>query len=172
MISMASAGEADTPEATPRDEGSGDGGQPSKKRRTGPNSRGVANLTPEQLARKRANDREAQRAIRERTKNQIDALNQRIRDLESQQPYSDLQVVLREKEAIQAENADIRKRLESVLSIIQPIVRATGGLNGTTPGRGRRGRGRGRRRIKLETTNDRWSVEKSLLTTCRTRSRR
>ncbi|EUC43618.1 hypothetical protein COCMIDRAFT_27947 [Bipolaris oryzae ATCC 44560] len=126
---MASAGEADTPEPTPRDEGSGDGGQPSKKRRTGPNSRGVANLTPEQLARKRANDREAQRAIRERTKNQIDALNQRIRDLESQQPYSDLQVVLREKEAIQAENADIKKRLESVLSIIQPIVRATGGLN-------------------------------------------
>ncbi|USP82047.1 hypothetical protein yc1106_09321 [Curvularia clavata] len=127
---MASAAEADTPEATPRDEGAGAGdGQPSKKRRTGANSRGVANLTPEQLARKRANDREAQRAIRERTKNQIDALNQRIRDLESQQPYNDLQVVLREKEAIQAENADIKKRLESVLSIIQPIVRATGGLN-------------------------------------------
>ena len=135
---MASAAEADTPEATPRDEGSGDG-QPAKKRRTGANSRGVANLTPEQLARKRANDREAQRAIRERTKNQIDALNQRIRDLESQQPYNDLQVVLREKEAIQAENADIKKCLESVLSIIQPIVRATGGLNGTTPRRGRRG---------------------------------
>ncbi|KAK1913345.1 hypothetical protein P3342_005281 [Pyrenophora teres f. teres] len=96
----------------------------------GPNSRGVANLTPEQLARKRANDREAQRAIRERTKNQIDRLNQRIRDLESQQPYNDLQVVLREKEAVLAENADIKKRLESVLSIIQPIVRATAGLNG------------------------------------------
>lgn len=130
MISMASPAEADTPEGAPRDDGSGDG-QPNKKRRTGPNSRGVANLTPEQLARKRANDREAQRAIRERTKNQIDRLNQRIRDLESQQPYHDLQVVLREKEAVQAENGDIRKRLESVLSIIQPIVRATGGLNGT-----------------------------------------
>ncbi|OWY52750.1 hypothetical protein AA0117_g10758 [Alternaria alternata] len=124
---MASPAEADTPEGAPRDDGSGDG-QPNKKRRTGPNSRGVANLTPEQLARKRANDREAQRAIRERTKNQIDRLNQRIRDLESQQPYHDLQVVLREKEAVQAENADIRKRLESVLSIIQPIVRATGEL--------------------------------------------
>jgi hypothetical protein len=127
---MASAGEGDTPETTPRDEGA-DHGQPTKKRRTGANSRGVANLTPEQLARKRANDREAQRAIRERTKNQIDALNQRIRDLESQQPYNDLQIVLREKEAVQAENADIKKRLESVLAIIQPIVRATGGLNGT-----------------------------------------
>lgn len=103
-----------------------------KRRRTGgtTSSRGVANLTPEQLARKRANDREAQRAIRERTKNQIDRLNQRIRELESQQPYHDLQIVLREKEAIQAENADIRKRLESVVTIIQPILRASGGLNG------------------------------------------
>lgn len=107
-------------------------GQPAaKKRRTATTSRGVANLTPEQLARKRANDREAQRAIRERTKTQIDRLNQRIRDLESQQPYHDLQVVLREKEAVQAENADIRKRLESVLSIIQPILRTASGLNGT-----------------------------------------
>jgi hypothetical protein len=107
----------------------------SKRRRTGgppttASSRGVANLTPEQLARKRANDREAQRAIRERTKNQIDRLNQRIRELESQQPYHDLQVVLREKDAIQAENADIRKRLESVVSIIQPVLRTAGGLNG------------------------------------------
>ncbi|KAH7067369.1 hypothetical protein BKA63DRAFT_522056 [Paraphoma chrysanthemicola] len=126
---MASPADADTPASNSRDGDQQDDGQPNKKRRTGPNSRGVANLTPEQLARKRANDREAQRAIRERTKNQIDRLNQRIRDLESQQPYHDLQVVLREKEQVQAENADIKKRLESVLSIIQPIVRASGGLD-------------------------------------------
>lgn len=107
----------------------------SKRRRAGgpattTSSRGVANLTPDQLARKRANDREAQRAIRERTKTQIDRLNQRIRDLESQQPYHDLQIVLREKEAIEAENADIRKRLENVVAIIQPVLRTAGGLNG------------------------------------------
>ncbi|KAF2281082.1 uncharacterized protein EI97DRAFT_438484 [Westerdykella ornata] len=102
-----------------------------KRRRTGGAApRGVAHLTPEQLARKRANDREAQRAIRERTKNQIDSLNRRIHELESQQPYHDLQVVVREKEAIQAENADIRTRLESVLAIIQPILqRTSNGLN-------------------------------------------
>ncbi|KAH9871425.1 hypothetical protein IAQ61_005604 [Plenodomus lingam] len=94
----------------------------SKKRRSQANSRGVANLTPEQLARKRANDREAQRAIRERTKKQIDRLNERIRELESQQPYHDLQLVLREKEAVQAENADMKKRLESVMAIIQPMI--------------------------------------------------
>ncbi|PVI02933.1 hypothetical protein DM02DRAFT_275035 [Periconia macrospinosa] len=104
----------------------------AKKRRTagaGTSSRGVANLTPEQLARKRANDREAQRAIRERTKNQIDHLNQRIRELESQQPYHDLQVEIREKNAVIAENADIRKRLEGILSIIQPILHPSSGLN-------------------------------------------
>lgn len=128
QVSMSSA-EAETPTGGASRDDSGDGPS-NKKRRTAPNSRGVANLTPEQLARKRANDREAQRAIRERTKNQIDRLNQRIRDLESQQPYHDLQMVLREKEAVQAENIDIKKRLESVMGIIQPIVRAPAGLNG------------------------------------------
>jgi hypothetical protein len=125
--------EANSPSSLNKDDDSqADAGQPAaKKRRPAATSRGVANLTPEQLARKRANDREAQRAIRERTKTQIDRLNQRIRDLESQQPYHDLQLVLREKEAVQAENADIRKRLESVVSIIQPILRAPGGLNGS-----------------------------------------
>ncbi|KAF2468918.1 uncharacterized protein BDR25DRAFT_335262 [Lindgomyces ingoldianus] len=104
---------------------------PQKRRRTQgtTSTRGVANLTPEQLARKRANDREAQRAIRERTKNQIDRLNQRIRELENQQPYHDLQVVLLEKDAIRAENDDIRRRLEAVVSMLQPVLRQSGGLN-------------------------------------------
>jgi hypothetical protein len=94
----------------------------SKKRRTGSSSRGVANLTPDQLAKKRANDREAQRAIRERTKNQIESLEQRIRDLSSQQPYQELQHVLRQRELLEAENADIKKRLASVLALIHPIL--------------------------------------------------
>lgn len=102
----------------------------AKRRRTSgqPSSRGVANLTPEQLARKRQNDREAQRAIRERTKQQIERLNNRIRELESQQPYHELQMALRAKEAVQAENDDIRRRLSSVMSLIQPIL-GTHGLN-------------------------------------------
>ncbi len=95
----------------------------SKKRRTaGAGSRGVANLTPDQLAKKRANDREAQRAIRERTKNQIESLELKIRDLTSQQPYQELQHVLRQKELVEAENTDIKKRLTSVLALIQPIL--------------------------------------------------
>lgn len=110
----------------------------AKRRRTGDStssaskgvsSRGVANLTPEQLARKRANDREAQRAIRERTKNQIDRLNREIQDLKSQQPYHDLQVVLREKEAVHAENEDIKRRLHDVMQLIQPVLLKGTGIN-------------------------------------------
>ena len=96
----------------------------NKKRRTTgtSSSRGVANLTPDQLAKKRANDREAQRAIRERTKNQIENLERKIQELTSQQPYQELQHVLRQKELVEAENTDIKKRLSSVLSLIQPIL--------------------------------------------------
>lgn len=96
---------------------------PNKKKRvtavTG--SRGVANLTPEQLAKKRANDREAQRAIRERTKGQIEQLEKRIQELTAQRPYQELQDVVRQKRLVEAENEDIRKRLASVMSILQPI---------------------------------------------------
>lgn len=108
------------------DDGSGQPPQ-KKQRRVG---RGVASLTPEQLARKRANDREAQRAIRERTKDHIDRLNSRIRELESQNPYRELQRAVREKEAVQSENDDIRRRLVAVLDVLQPIVGGTQGLDG------------------------------------------
>jgi TolA-binding protein len=98
----------------------------SKKRKATYSARGVASLTPEQLAKKRANDREAQRAIRERTKAQIESLERQIQELTSQQPYQELQTVIRQKDAIQAENDEIRRRLASVLSIIQPIIGAQG----------------------------------------------
>ncbi|KAH6717888.1 hypothetical protein BKA61DRAFT_670309 [Leptodontidium sp. MPI-SDFR-AT-0119] len=93
-----------------------------KRRTTGSSSRGVANLTPDQLAKKRANDREAQRAIRERTKNQIENLEQKIRELTSQQPYQELQHVIRQKEQVEAENVEIKKRLSSVVLLIQPML--------------------------------------------------
>ena len=101
-----------------------------KRKAPSSTSRGVASLTPEQLAKKRANDREAQRAIRERTKQQIESLERRIQELTSQQPYQELQAVIRQKDAIQAENEEIRRRLASIMSIIQPIVGAQG-LTGT-----------------------------------------
>ena len=95
-----------------------------KRKANGPgtSSRGVANLTPEQLAKKRANDREAQRAIRERTKNQIETLEKTIKELTSQQPYQELQHALRQKELVELENAEIKRRLATVLELIQPIL--------------------------------------------------
>lgn len=76
----------------------------------------------------RATDREAQRAIRERTKNQIDTLEKKIRELTSQQPYQDLQAVIRAKEAVEAENAEIKNRLATVMSIIRPMMGNQAGM--------------------------------------------
>ncbi|KAL9632325.1 MAG: hypothetical protein Q9164_005390 [Protoblastenia rupestris] len=95
----------------------------TKKRRASTSgSRGVANLTPEQLAKKRANDREAQRAIRERTKGQIENLERRIQDLTAQKPYQELQHVIRQKEIVEAENEEIKRRLTSIQALIQPLL--------------------------------------------------
>ncbi|KXH39352.1 BZIP transcription factor [Colletotrichum nymphaeae SA-01] len=123
------AGPGNAEAVTPAGAGTSPASQPSgdsnKKRRVGPGSRGVANLTPEQLAKKRANDREAQRAIRERTKNQIETLERRIQELTSQQPYQELQAVQRAKEAVEAENADLKRRLATFIASIQPLISAS-----------------------------------------------
>ncbi|KAF4775799.1 BZIP transcription factor [Colletotrichum scovillei] len=123
------AGPGNAEVVTPAGAGTSPASQPpgdsNKKRRVGPGSRGVANLTPEQLAKKRANDREAQRAIRERTKNQIETLERRIQELTSQQPYQELQAVQRAKEAVEAENADLKRRLATFIASIQPLISAS-----------------------------------------------
>lgn len=93
-----------------------------KRKLNSMSSRGVANLTPDQLAKKRANDRQAQRAIRERTKGHIDALEQQVRDLSSQKPFLDLQAALRQNEAIRAENLELRQGLKAAMDIIQPLM--------------------------------------------------
>lgn len=102
-----------------------------KRKADGTSSRGVANLTPEQLAKKRANDREAQRAIRERTRNQIETLERRIKELESQQPFQELQNALRQREQVQAENDDLKRRMQTIFSLLQPVA-ASQGLNGSS----------------------------------------
>lgn len=53
----------------------------SKKRASRAGTRSVTSLSAAQLERKRANDREAQRAIRQRTKDHIDSLEKSINDL-------------------------------------------------------------------------------------------
>ncbi|KAL8930894.1 MAG: hypothetical protein Q9211_007197, partial [Gyalolechia sp. 1 TL-2023] len=106
----------------------GHGPAPKKRRTsTATSARGVANLTPEQLAKKRANDREAQRAIRERTKTQIETLEKQVRDLRNQQPQQELQTVLKQKQLAEAENVQIKKKLSAVMSLLQPLLGNQGG---------------------------------------------
>lgn len=90
----------------------------------------MANLTPEQLAKKRANDREAQRNIRERTKNTIESLESRIRELESQQPYQELQKALADRDRALQECEELRTRLSAVAGIVGNRELGQTGLNG------------------------------------------
>ncbi|KAJ5082424.1 hypothetical protein N7532_011467 [Penicillium argentinense] len=93
-----------------------------KRKLNSTSSRGVANLTPDQLAKKRANDRQAQRAIRERTKTHIEALEQQVRDLASQKPVLDLQAAMQHNERIRSENRELRQSFKAVMDIIQPLL--------------------------------------------------
>lgn len=76
----------------------------------------------ERLADHRNIDREAQRAIRERTKNQIETLERRIHELTSQQPYQELQAALRAKEVVEEENDQIKRQLASIVGMLQPMI--------------------------------------------------
>lgn len=93
-------------------------------------ARGVANLTPDQLAKKRANDRQAQRAIRERTKIHIDALEQQVRDLSSQKPMVDLQAAWKQNETIREENKELRQGLKAAMDIIRPLLEKSESTSG------------------------------------------
>lgn len=61
----------------------------TKKRASRAGTRSVSTLSAAQLERKRANDREAQRAIRQRTKDHIDGLENTISELRRSQEASD-----------------------------------------------------------------------------------
>ncbi|PVH68209.1 hypothetical protein DL98DRAFT_368531, partial [Cadophora sp. DSE1049] len=74
-------------------------------------TRSVASLTPEQLARKRANDREAQRSIRQRTKTHIEELEQRIRDLSQDQDTRDFEQIKRRNAELEEELRKLRELL-------------------------------------------------------------
>ncbi|KAI1389419.1 uncharacterized protein F4822DRAFT_427771 [Hypoxylon trugodes] len=72
-------------------------------------TRSVSTLTPSQLARKRANDREAQRAIRARTKEHIENLEKEIEELRSQQGRDQtIQTLLRKNKTLEDELRRIR----------------------------------------------------------------
>lgn len=75
-------------------------------------TRSVSTLTPSQLARKRANDREAQRAIRARTKEHIERLERELDQLKSQQNRDEaLQELMKRNKALE----DEIKRLKALM---------------------------------------------------------
>ncbi|KAJ0291732.1 hypothetical protein Brms1b_002559 [Colletotrichum noveboracense] len=82
--------------------------KPAKRKGT----RSVSTLTPSQLARKRANDREAQRAIRARTKEHIERLERELEELKSERNRDQSQTVqelLRKNKALEEELFKLRE---------------------------------------------------------------
>ncbi|KAI1325136.1 hypothetical protein F5Y16DRAFT_411622 [Xylariaceae sp. FL0255] len=75
-------------------------------------TRSVSTLTPSQLARKRANDREAQRAIRARTKEHIENLEKEIEELRSRHSRDQtVQDLLRRNKGLEEEVRRLRESL-------------------------------------------------------------
>lgn len=72
----------------------------------------MSTLTAAQLERKRANDREAQRAIRQRTKDHIESLERRVAELTAQhESNADLMKVMERNRELEQENQMLRNRL-------------------------------------------------------------
>ncbi|PHH62074.1 hypothetical protein CDD81_7567 [Ophiocordyceps australis] len=75
-------------------------------------TRSVSSLTPSQLARKRANDREAQRAIRARTKEHIERLERELEELRSNHSRDrTVQELLRRNRALEDELRRIKDNM-------------------------------------------------------------
>ena len=88
-------------------------GLSAKKRASRAGTRSVSTLSAAQLERKRANDREAQRAIRQRTKDHIDGLESTISELRRSQDAGDkIALATRQRNReLEEENSYLRLRL-------------------------------------------------------------
>ncbi|KAJ4183228.1 hypothetical protein NW759_017092 [Fusarium solani] len=94
-------------------------------------TRGVRTLTPSQLARKRANDREAQRAIRARTKGHIEWLK---RELKSEQSRDQtVQELLRRNKSLEDE---LNRLKENMAISMPPSLYSTPISDNLSPGSG------------------------------------
>jgi cell division protein FtsB len=83
-----------------------------KKRESRPRTRKVTSLTAEQLERKRANDREAQRTIRQRTKEHIEQLERQVADLSVRGEQMD--GLLQRNAALEREISYLRQQLAAI----------------------------------------------------------
>lgn len=87
----------------------------AKKRPSRAGTRSVTTLSAAQLERKRANDREAQRAIRQRTKEHIEKLERRIAELTSGDDDNEreqLVAALKRNKELEDENTFLRSKLD------------------------------------------------------------
>ncbi|KAK2685880.1 hypothetical protein QWA68_015079 [Fusarium oxysporum] len=85
--------------------------EPAKAKRKG--ARRTSTLTPSQLARKRAKDREAQRAIRARTKEHIEQLDRELTDLKMRQSRDQtVQELLHRNRALEEELMRLKKNMK------------------------------------------------------------
>ncbi|TVY75865.1 hypothetical protein LSUE1_G006077 [Lachnellula suecica] len=86
--------------------------EPRKKGSRG-GKRSVTHLSKAQLARKRANDREAQRNIRQRTKEHIENLEKKVKELEDHNRSSSMDRVVKRNKELEAEVANLRAQIAS-----------------------------------------------------------
>lgn len=89
--------------------------EPRKKGSRG-GKRSVTHLSKAQLARKRANDREAQRNIRQRTKEHIENLEKKVKELEGTGRSSSMERVLQRNHELEVEIEKLKSRLSSTTS--------------------------------------------------------
>ncbi|EXA29413.1 hypothetical protein FOVG_19096 [Fusarium oxysporum f. sp. pisi HDV247] len=91
-------------------------------------TRSVSTLTPSQLARKRANNREAQRAIRARTKAHIERLERELAELKSRQSGDQtVKELLRRNKALEEELIQLKENMGA------PITSSTYSVPVLTP---------------------------------------
>ena len=84
--------------------------------------RSVTHLSKAQLARKRANDREAQRNIRQRTREHIEALEKRVKELEGGGRSESMERVLKRNEELEEEIEKLREQLELQSELHSPVT--------------------------------------------------
>ena len=97
---------------------------PPRKRESRAGTRKVTSLTAEQLYRKRANDREAQRTIRQRTKELIESLSKEVFILKAKNEQFDH--VVRQNISLQGEVRQLREQLAVALSSSNPPLSGNG----------------------------------------------
>ncbi|TVY37774.1 hypothetical protein LOCC1_G006241 [Lachnellula occidentalis] len=118
MSSARSSASPPAVEAEPRKKGSRGG------------KRSVTHLSKAQLARKRANDREAQRNIRQRTKEHIETLEKKVKELEEYNRSGSMDRVIKRNKELEEEVENLRSQIALQQS---PPITADNPQGTTTP---------------------------------------